>query len=73
MGEEGNVRQGWLWSALPLCDPLQKLIKLPIEPFEGRWFGRLVVGMRELLDRDLMKVPSHDLFRQVVFQYIIID
>jgi len=56
-----------------LLDPLQKHTELTVKPFEGGRFGRLVVGMAELLDGDLLEVRFDDLFGQGVVQYVVVD
>ena len=52
---------------------IQELTELTVEPFKRGWFGRLVKGMCEFLNGELMKMPSDDLFGQVVIKDIVID
>ena len=45
-----------------LFDHIQKLTEFTVKPFEGRRFRRLVIGMGELLNGEILKVCAHDLF-----------
>ena len=48
-----------------LIDHFQKLTEFAVEPFKGWWGGRLVIGVREFLNGDLLEMLPHDLLGQV--------
>lgn len=52
---------------------LQKLTKFAVEPLERRRIWRLVEGMCELLDREILEVSSDDLLGEGVIQDIVVD
>lgn len=44
-----------------------------IEPFKGWRFGRLMIGMCEFLNGDVLKLLPNDLLSQIIVQYIVVD
>ena len=49
-----------------LIDHFQKLTEFAVEPFKGWRGGWLVIGVREFLNGDCLKMLPHDLLGQVI-------